>query len=303
MAISGGEYAYVISTGEVYDDSHNIIGVVNKSETYKVISNSGDGQMYKILYKPDSNIVAWIRSGILSNIGDPDVIPVWGCSDGSSYVESKYHPIPEFEKDEFSGSKMYYDSKKLNGEGLISGERKIYDADMHLLKKQYYINGLIEGKSIEYNSDGTTLEVRTFKNGKLNGQTIEYSRGLLHDGKPIKISNYKDWELDGKSGGANYKNGELHGEQRSHYDNGKVESICNYKNGELHGVRKDYYENGRLCYVGQYLNGVEVGIWKYYYDNGRTRRIENKNTHMILEEYDENGRRIIDIQGPTRIYY
>lgn len=52
-----------------------------------------------------------------------------------------------------------------------------------------------------------------------------------------------------------YKDGKPHGEWKSYYYNGELESEKKYHNGISSGEWKIYYENGSLKWKGIYENG------------------------------------------------
>ena len=52
-----------------------------------------------------------------------------------------------------------------------------------------------------------------------------------------------------------YKDGKPHGEWKSYYYNGGLESEKEYDNGAGTGEWKTYYENGSLKWKGIYKNG------------------------------------------------
>jgi antitoxin component YwqK of YwqJK toxin-antitoxin module len=41
-----------------------------------------------------------------------------------------------------------------------------------------------------------------------------------------------------------------------------------YENGELNGDYKTWFENGKLYVEGEYENGKEVGEWIFYNEDG-----------------------------------
>ena len=41
------------------------------------------------------------------------------------------------------------------------------------------------------------------------------------------------------------------------------------KNGQIDGEFKEYYENGKLYIIGKYVNGMKQEIWKTYSETGK----------------------------------
>lgn len=82
----------------------------------------------------------------------------------------------------------------------------------------------------------------------------------------------------------NYDNGKLHGEERTYYINGKLENICNYVDGKIHGEYKEYHENDKLCNICNYVGGKIHGEYKEYNENGilETHRFYNMDEMVDL---------------------
>ena len=57
-------------------------------------------------------------------------------------------------------------------------------------------------------------------------------------------------------------------EKKYYWPNGKLKHIIPYKNGKLHGIEKSYYRNGNPSYEMLFTNGKKCGIEKRYYRNG-----------------------------------
>ena len=56
-----------------------------------------------------------------------------------------------------------------------------------------------------------------------------------------------------------YKNGQLSGETRFWYANGKIESIEPYHNNQINGMVARYYENGQIKSYIHMVNGMRGG--------------------------------------------
>jgi len=110
-----------------------------------------------------------------------------------------------------------------------------------------------------------------------------------------------------------YKNGKLHGIQRSYYESGILQAEVHYENGAIHGVWKKYHEEGQLIYVSApYVNGEQSGMAIRFYPTGALQmesQYEKNKKEGAEREYYENGRLAIEnhyhqgeLHGPSRIY-
>ena len=80
--------------------------------------------------------------------------------------------------------------------------------------------------------------------------------------------------------------------EKTYYENGKLESEVNYKNDRPINL-KLYHENGKLKQEGNYKNSLEDGIHKAYHKNGELRAEEcfiNGELNGISKIYYENGK-------------
>jgi antitoxin component YwqK of YwqJK toxin-antitoxin module len=73
----------------------------------------------------------------------------------------------------------------------------------------------------------------------------------------------------------NMKNGKLHGESKSFYKSGKLQSVRYYKDGKAQGEWKSFYESEKLLSVANYNDGKQQGEWKSFYENGKLQSIKN----------------------------
>lgn len=62
---------------------------------------------------------------------------------------------------------------------------------------------------------------------------------------------------------------ELHGEVRTYYVDGELNTVRNYKNGKPEGVSDTYYQSGALRATRTYVNGVLEGDVKSFYPDGQ----------------------------------
>lgn len=87
-------------------------------------------------------------------------------------------------------------------------------------------------------------------------------QGQLHGEKKVFYDNGRLAEH------FNYYNGNLNGEAKYYAVNGTLVKYYIYENNELHGWSKHFDEEGDLLVEGRYKNGKKSGIWKYY-NNGK----------------------------------
>jgi len=88
-----------------------------------------------------------------------------------------------------------------------------------------------------------------FKNGLLDGKYSQF-----HTDNFDQI--YKEFY---------YLNGELHGDCKEFYSNGKLSTISTYENGKPIGVISEYYGNGMKKFEGEFVDGEPIG--KHIYSN------------------------------------
>jgi hypothetical protein len=79
---------------------------------------------------------------------------------------------------------------------------------------------------------------------------------------------------------ANFKNGVRHGEWKSYFQSGQLQSEQYYINGQSDSVYKVFHENGKPYIEGHFKDGQCTGTWLFYDNNGtlRNRRIADDNT-------------------------
>ena len=124
-------------------------------------------------------------------------------------------------------------------------------------RKDYYENGQlisdIKIVSIHYELDGNV------KNGVYTEYSNSFGQYCKIDGKK-----YKDVPINKSI----FKNGLLHGTQKTWYDTGILESEIQYKNGLRHGFEKHYNENGELTDLTNYKFDNLFGISRSWFSNG-----------------------------------
>lgn len=114
--------------------------------------------------------------------------------------------------------------------------------------------------------------------------------------KKTKLKNgfYKLLSADGKlMAEATYVNGEVMGERKLYFKDGKVMQIQTLKGKIFEGPFKEFHPNGKVAVEGQYVNSKFEGTWKYYYENGQVKEIVNfkdNNEDGPFTEYHRNGK-------------
>ena len=160
-------------------------------------------------------------------------------------LDGKLEEKSWYDKIEGQISEAYYSSGKLKWRQGRGG------------RKEYYENGQLisEWKDvlISYNPDGK------LKHGEYNEYTNIFPKpfeldGVIHEDYIIEKSIFK--------------NGFLHGTQKTWHDVGVLESEIQYKNGIQHGFEKHYNEKGQLTSLTNYINGNLSGISRTWFDNG-----------------------------------
>lgn len=105
----------------------------------------------------------------------------------------------------------------------------------------------------------------------------------LKDGRKVHISEtnaqgvkvyFRTYYADGNTieSEQQYQDNVAHGAFKSYHLNGKPQFLGNYVNGKLHGELKTHDENGRLIKVEHYQNDVE--ILRTDYQNGKKHGLE-----------------------------
>ena len=94
--------------------------------------------------------------------------------------------------------------------------------------------------------------------------------GTINEIRPqtAEEGNQPTKQVDGTHIEANYKDGKLHGQYTSYFDNGQLSRTGKYVNGKKHGLWSFYYSNGQLSKKGEYQRGQKIGVWDSYWING-----------------------------------
>ncbi|OGN56669.1 MAG: hypothetical protein A3D96_06005 [Chlamydiae bacterium RIFCSPHIGHO2_12_FULL_44_59] len=122
----------------------------------------------------------------------------------------------------------------------------------HPVKQVYfYENGQIQSEM-----DVVLVDEDTAAFGEWNSPIVPHGMRVdfTSDGKLVKT--------------AQFEHGVLHGEVRSYYWNGQLQSEQAYLSGKPCGAAKSYYESGQLKEEAQYDEGLLTGEVVQYYENG-----------------------------------
>jgi antitoxin component YwqK of YwqJK toxin-antitoxin module len=127
--------------------------------------------------------------------------------------------------------------KKYKNDQLID-TACFYHKNGNLSQLQILKDGLKVGCWKKFNENGNVFSELNFKDDELHGACNTYTYKTL---KPLACLNYKD--------------GNLHGEQKRFYSNGKPRSICYYDEGLACTGLREWYENGK-----EIEHGVDIHI-------------------------------------------
>ncbi|RDD44956.1 hypothetical protein TrispH2_003211 [Trichoplax sp. H2] len=137
-------------------------------------------------------------------------------------------------------------------------------------------NDLIEGEALGYFEDGSEAFIRNAKEGKPVGVQKEFyppCKGIKGTLSSLYFHNDK---------------GELHGEQKSYYPNGIVQTSIGYENGQLHGLKGLWDQESNLLEEYKYIKGKLEG-----------RHFEKDQEGPEIVYHYKNNKR----EGPHYIHY
>lgn len=128
-----------------------------------------------------------------------------------------------------------------------------------------------------------------------------------HSGNLRYDSNYRNGNLHGvqKTWGLNrnlieikqYHNGKIYGEHKKWYDSGQLKSLYTYQNGKKHGPYKEFFYNGKLKTKGHYYNDELHKTNKSWHKHGGISTITNYEKGVpngIFKQFNSNGRVLCD---------
>ncbi|MBM3200892.1 MAG: toxin-antitoxin system YwqK family antitoxin [Chlamydiae bacterium] len=211
--------------------------------------------------------------------------------------------------------------------GEKHGNFQVFDEEGQMLFDANYLFGQVDGKYVKNLTNDQPLEIVEFKNGKKHGSFLEYwpngklrvkgfyqndlaeglTQGWFEDGKIAFTRFYKGGVLVGEQ--KDYypshlifekdreqlskitcynSEGKLHGEQKTFFVNGTVQTLINYKMGQLHGIKARWDDKGRLFEEASYENGKLEGRFFELDPEGRE----------IVCFYEKNKK-----HGPYSVFY
>lgn len=174
--------------------------------------------------------------------------------------------------------KEYYTTGEIKSEGNYKDNRRegnwiFYHANGNIEQKGKYVKGKPHGSWYWYYQNGKLLREEEFINGKEDGLMAEYTE----TGDTIVKGNYVEGEKNGKwlfkigdeVVEGEYANGLEQGKWFSfYYPSLMIKSEYSYNQGELHGEYKSWYENGKLLETGDYVMGKKHKTWIRYDELG-----------------------------------
>jgi len=107
-----------------------------------------------------------------------------------------------------------------------------------------YQDGKKDGKWIYYLEDGQIWYEGNYKDGVEHGEFILSGYGNYNIFHKVKVENYKNGKLDGKS---------IH-----YHINGEIGRIENYKDGYQNGNDIFYDKDGKIFWSGNYKDGIFI---------------------------------------------
>lgn len=172
-------------------------------------------------------------------------------------------------------NKKYKKEVKKKEKDIIEFLKKAFEQWKTVLSKNIVVVDGEEKELYNYYQGSSVEGVGTFRNkipvgewkfyntyGRLTGEG-----GFGEDGKRTDGWRWYHETGDVKET-ANYKDGELEGENILHYANGNMYIDANYKNGEFEGQYKYYNENGALLQNKYFKNGKLNGKYLSYFAVG-----------------------------------
>lgn len=217
-----------------------------------------------------------------------------------NYADKTPEKRGTFEQDELHGLYTeYFSNGKMMTTGTFAhgkrtGTWKEYFADGALsVEKTYDEAGELHGTYHDYNYAGKLFSDLDYEHGRLVRQRYynpSTGKNLLDT--PIKKGKVavQQFGTDGISTSTgSYLNGQMDGEWRWNYPNGKPKQVRHYAAGQLNGVAEDFYANGQLKQRSTYVDGVQEGAFESFLRDG--------------QRYQTGYYRAGQQQGPWKEYY
>lgn len=176
--------------------------------------------------------------------------------------------------------KKYYQNNRIRYQGQFENGKEV---GVFKYYSAAHSDFPIVVKTFDENSDEAMVQYFTLKGnpeseGKMKGKERVGKWVYYHkDGKTVMMEeNYVDGELNGEfkvfypdgklTKKAHYKNGKLDGNSKKYSPKSVLIEDLNYVNGELHGEATFYEKNGNVKQKGRYENDLKVGFWEVYVD-------------------------------------
>ncbi len=127
-------------------------------------------------------------------------------------------------------------------DGLAVGTWEIYEGDQERIPAKIisFVDGKYSGSYLELDDQGGLDLVAHYRNNLLHG-----SWGMYRFGRPEKLANYSDGELDGVYQEFNMRTGNLTKE-------------AHYRNGKEHGIFRYYNDEGQVTVEYEYRDGEKI---------------------------------------------
>lgn len=219
--------------------------------------------------------------------------------------------IINYKSDKKNGIRTTFLSNEILKEDFTAdvkwGSTKRYDKKYRLLQDTPFENGLENGISFCYDTLGNINEIFTYEKGFLTRRERlnRFDNGGRRHGQ---------WKTFYKTGNVEteitYKHGLKNGFLKAYDINGNLKSIEKYVDDVLQEnaeelarleLKRDYYQNGKVKIEATYLNGKPEGIRRDFDTSGKIERAFIFKKGVIIGEgiITENGQR----QGVWREFY
>lgn len=128
----------------------------------------------------------------------------------------------------------------------------------------YFDNGQLRTKNVFRGKTGVCMSYQ------YGDKEILAAQGLYKNQEKDSIWTF--YNLQGEVIGREpYVNGQLHGEARKYFPNGKLAELVTYNKGEKEGAWLQYYESGKKMAEGNYQSDKLQGECTYFYSSGKPR--------------------------------
>ncbi|MBX9743747.1 MAG: hypothetical protein K2X08_00880, partial [Chlamydiales bacterium] len=135
-------------------------------------------------------------------------------------------------------------------EGKKIGEHNWYDEIGQLLRIMHFTDDQLNGESKAWYPDGALHFVQNYSMDKPVGRHIEYyPKTDISQQEEDRISKLLYYD----------EKGQFHGEEKSYYQNGTLQSLVCYSHGVLHGLKQLLDEKGVLLEEASYSEGKMEG--------------------------------------------